>query len=80
MSGIWGNNIKLSIFGESHGKGIGIVIDDNVGLYMKKRILKAKKEKDSVGGIVEVIIKDIPVGIGSPFFNSVESEGVKWMN
>lgn len=27
MSGIWGKNIKLSIFGESHGKGIGIVIN-----------------------------------------------------
>lgn len=27
MSGIWGNKFKLSIFGESHGKGIGITID-----------------------------------------------------
>ncbi|WP_411682072.1 chorismate synthase [Clostridium thailandense] len=27
MSGVWGNSIKLSIFGESHGKGIGITID-----------------------------------------------------
>lgn len=27
MSGVWGNNIHLSIFGESHGDGIGIVID-----------------------------------------------------
>lgn len=27
MSSIWGNNIKLSIFGESHGKGIGMVFD-----------------------------------------------------
>ncbi|SDZ06445.1 chorismate synthase [Proteiniborus ethanoligenes] len=27
MSGIWGKNLKLSIFGESHGKGIGIVIN-----------------------------------------------------
>ncbi|MBA1335254.1 MAG: Chorismate synthase [Firmicutes bacterium] len=27
MSGIWGENIKLSIFGESHGKAVGIVID-----------------------------------------------------
>jgi len=27
MSGMWGSNLKLSIFGESHGKGIGVVID-----------------------------------------------------
>lgn len=27
MSGVWGKKIKLSIFGESHGEGIGIVID-----------------------------------------------------
>jgi chorismate synthase len=27
MSSIWGNNIKLSIFGESHGNAIGINID-----------------------------------------------------
>lgn len=26
MSNVWGEKIKLSIFGESHGKGIGIVI------------------------------------------------------
>ena len=24
---IWGKSIKISIFGESHGEGIGIVID-----------------------------------------------------
>ncbi|MGL5576419.1 MAG: chorismate synthase [Sarcina sp.] len=27
MSGTWGNNIELSIFGESHGKAIGMVIN-----------------------------------------------------
>lgn len=27
MSGTWGNNIKISIFGESHGNAIGINID-----------------------------------------------------
>lgn len=27
MSGVWGNRIKISIFGESHGEAIGAVID-----------------------------------------------------
>ncbi|NMA13783.1 MAG: chorismate synthase, partial [Clostridia bacterium] len=27
MGGAWGKNIKLSIFGESHGKAIGIIVD-----------------------------------------------------
>lgn len=28
MSSYWGNKVKISIFGESHGKGIGVVIDN----------------------------------------------------
>ena len=27
MSSIWGDKVKISLFGESHGKGIGVVID-----------------------------------------------------
>jgi len=33
----------------------------------------ALKDKDSVGGIVECRIKNVPVGLGEPFFDSVES-------
>ncbi len=34
---------------------------------------KAIDAKDSVGGIVECLVKDIPASLGEPFFDSVES-------
>jgi chorismate synthase len=34
---------------------------------------KAIDEKDSVGGIVECTVKGLPIGLGEPFFDSVES-------
>ena len=49
------------------------VIDSDKESEMKKAILQAKKEGDSVGGILETIITSIPAGIGEPFFDSVES-------
>lgn len=34
---------------------------------------KALEEQDSIGGIIECRIKGLPVGLGEPFFDSVES-------
>lgn len=34
---------------------------------------KAVEDKDSIGGIVECEIQNIPVGLGEPFFDSMES-------
>lgn len=52
MSSTWGNHIKISIFGESHSKGIGIVIDgvpagtvidfSSLLLFMARRSSKAE--------------------------------------
>jgi chorismate synthase len=40
---------------------------------VEKGIQKAIDQKDSVGGIVECRVTGIPLGLGEPFFDSVES-------
>ncbi|MFA6127314.1 MAG: chorismate synthase [Bacteroidales bacterium] len=36
-------------------------------------IAKAVEEKDSIGGIIECIARPMPIGMGDPFFDSIES-------
>lgn len=42
-------------------------------------ILKAKKSGDSVGGIIECRVKNIPAGLGSPIFDRLEADLAKAM-
>ena len=42
-------------------------------------ILKAKKEKDSLGGIIECITSDLPVGLGDPIYEKLEATLAKAM-
>ncbi|WRS28473.1 chorismate synthase [Oscillospiraceae bacterium MB08-C2-2] len=64
MSSSWGKNIKLSIFGESHGNGIGVVLDglpageaidmEELAVFQARRaprksaLSTARKESDGV--------------------------------
>lgn len=48
-------------------------LDKSIAEDMKEEILKAKTEGDSVGGIIEGIVINLPVGLGNPMFYSVES-------
>lgn len=49
------------------------VINDTVKLQMIDFILQTKNQSDSVGGIIETVIYNVPTGLGEPFFDSVES-------
>ena len=40
---------------------------------MEKGLQKAIDAKDSIGGIVECSVTNLPIGLGEPFFDSVES-------
>jgi chorismate synthase len=49
------------------------LIDDNKKALMEHRILSAKMEGDSVGGVIQCAITGVEVGVGDPFFDSLES-------
>lgn len=45
------------------------VLDHNIGMEMKDLILKVKEEKDSIGGVVEAVVLNLPPGIARHFFS-----------
>lgn len=49
-------------------------IDEGKASLMEKLILDTKEEKDSIGGVVELAVINPTIGIGSPFFHSIESK------
>lgn len=48
--------------------------DKNTSDKMKSAILEARKNGDSLGGVIESITTNLPVGLGEPIFGSLESE------
>lgn len=49
------------------------VIDKSVREKMIHHILAVKNQKDSVGGLLETVIYNVPAGLGEPMFDSIES-------
>lgn len=77
MSSIWGNKLKLSIFGESHGNAIGVVIDglpcgftidfEKVKKDMKRRApgineFSTKRKEDDIPEILSGYFEDKTTG------------------
>ena len=48
--------------------------DKSVSENMINEIKNARKNGDTLGGIVKCIIKNTPVGLGEPIFNKLHSE------
>ena len=48
------------------------VLDESVAEKMKSKILEAKNDGDSVGGILETAIVGIDAGVGEPWFDTLE--------
>jgi len=64
---------------ENYSEDIAILNDkkfpvlSDVEEKMTEAILKAKSNRDSVGGVLQTAIFGVPAGVGEPWFDSVES-------
>ena len=51
--------------------------DTKVAPNMIRRIKEARKDGDSLGGIVEVVARNVPPGLGEPVFDKLEADLAK---
>jgi len=49
------------------------VLDTQAGEKMRAAIEEAKKDGDSVGGIIECCVTGVPAGLGEPIFDGIEN-------
>lgn len=49
------------------------VLSDEAGERMKKEIISAKEQGDSVGGIIECAAVGLPAGLGEPIYDGIEN-------
>lgn len=49
------------------------VLEDEKGEQMLRAIDQAKKDLDSLGGVIECVITGVPAGIGNPMFEGIEN-------
>ncbi len=50
------------------------VLNDEAGDWMQREILAAKDAGDSVGGVLESCVIGMPLGVGEPWFDTLEGE------
>ncbi|MBF0573156.1 MAG: chorismate synthase, partial [Desulfamplus sp.] len=51
--------------------------DPEALLLMERRIEEVKKDGDSLGGVVEIIAKNVPAGLGDPVFDKLDADIAK---
>jgi chorismate synthase len=62
---------------EAVSKNRYFCLDPAAALKMEKRIKEVKKTGDSVGGVVEIIARGVPAGLGEPVFDKLDADIAK---
>ena len=53
--------------------------DEDVAVRMIERIKEARKDGDSLGGVVECVARNVPAGLGEPVFDKLDADLAKSM-
>lgn len=72
-----GPHIAKSIDYDEIEKNIVRCPDKKTAEQMVEHILKVRKKGDSVGGVVEVVAKGVPAGLGEPVFDRLDADLAK---
>jgi chorismate synthase len=51
--------------------------DSNAALKMEERLEEAKNSGDSIGGVVEILVRGCPSGLGEPVFDKIDADLAK---
>jgi chorismate synthase len=53
--------------------------DQQAAKEMEKAILEARKDGDTIGGVIRCLVRNAPVGLGEPLFDKLEADLAKAM-
>ncbi len=67
----------LGLSREELGKNLLLCPDSRATVEMEKRLAEAKQDGDSLGGIVEIIVRGCPAGLGEPVFDKMDADLAK---
>ncbi len=70
IAGIRGTTEDFSIIEDNPVRAA----DKTAAVKMEEAILKARNEKDSVGGVAKLVVKNIPAGLGDPVFGKLDAK------
>jgi chorismate synthase len=73
-------DVAMGFAGIRSSRGSAVrAIDKGAERAMVDAILAARREGDSVGGIVRCMVEGLPLGVGEPFFDTLDGELAKMM-
>lgn len=73
LGGIWAHQMDKDVI----EKNRLFCADEDAAAQMEELIAKVRSEGDSLGGVVEIIAKNVPPGLGEPVFDKLDADLAK---